>query len=105
MGNHLGDKVLMVVGPNGSTGEPVAGSRLLLLDPANPNEQQAVAVLGVGEEIPWAFSCGENRVLYALGRDISPLETEWQVRLWNPADGSTTILLEADHLLQPLACP
>ncbi|HEX8681712.1 MAG TPA: hypothetical protein VF707_05315 [Ardenticatenaceae bacterium] len=105
MGNHLGDKVLMVVGSNGSTGVPMAGSRLLLLDPANPNEQQAVAVLGAGEEIPWAFSCGENRVLYALGRDISPTETEWQVRLWNPADGSTTTLLQADHLLQPLACP
>jgi hypothetical protein len=105
MGSHLGDKVLMVIGPNGGTGVPVAGSRLLLLDAANPNEQQVVAVLGAGEEIPWAFSCGENRVLYAMGRDLSPLETEWQVRLWNPADGSTTTLLQADHLLQPLACP
>jgi hypothetical protein len=103
--NQMGDQVLAVVGPNSGNALPPAGSRLVALDPANPQEQAVVAVLTFEEEIPWAFSCADGRVIYQITRRATSGQTPVEVRLWDSSDRSTTTLLQTNRQLQPLACP
>jgi hypothetical protein len=97
------DRLPVVVGVAGDEAEAwlPRGSRLLVIDPADPQNYVVADEVSDEELIIHALNCVSGSILYTVMNDGSK---DYEVRFW-PSNGRPPVAVEAGDSSFPLACP